>query len=179
MTTGRRLLVAQVGTSDPESFIREPGPTLINPLVRFMLIRGEAALPDPLILAVAVRPGGSDHGFELTLIGEMGGALRVLTPRPASHVSIQGGYFVGDLGRGRGYGYASWSFIWEDGAHYDRHRYEVRLYPFDERRGGFRRTVTMQSKGKYKTGEDALEELGLPRYLNLLDRFPAIADYRN
>jgi|GEM_PF-6283722 len=176
--TGRRLLSVPVGTSDPKSFVREPGNSLINPLVRFRVLR-VASLPDPLILAVAVRPGGSDHGFEATVVGEAGGRLRVLTTGRPPLVSIQGGVFVGDLGGGRGPGFAAWSFIWEDGAHYDAHRYLVRLYPFDPARAAFGRATTWRTKGKHRRGADALAELGLPRYENLLDDFPAISDYRN
>jgi hypothetical protein len=174
----RRLLTVPVGTSDRKAFVREPGDSLINPLVRFRVLKVEA-LPDPLVLAVAVRPGGSDHGFEATLIGEVNGRLRVLTPQPAPLVNLQGGFFVGDLGGGRGPGFAAWTFIWEDGAHYDEHRYLVRLYSFEPGRASFRGAITLRSQGKHLRGEDALAELGLPRYENLLDSFPAISDYRN
>jgi hypothetical protein len=175
---GRRLLAVTVGTSDREAFIREPGDSLINSLVRFRALHVEG-FPAPLVLAVAVRPGGSDHGFEATLVGEVNGRLKVLTPRPPPLVSLQGGVFVGDLGGGRGPGFAAWTFIWEDGAHYDEHRYLVKLYPLGPGRAGLRGATTMRSKGKHRRGADALAELGLPRYENLLDSFPAISDYRN
>jgi hypothetical protein len=176
--TGRRLLSVAVGTSDPKAFVREPGDSLINPLVRFRVLRG-TGLTDPLIFAVAVRPGGSDHGFETTLVAEAGGRLKPLALRPQPINNLQGGVFVGDLGGGRGHGLAVWSFIWEDGPHYGRHRYGVSLYPFDARRATFGSRRRLESKGAHDSGEGALEELGLPRYRNLLDDFPAIADYRN
>jgi len=176
--TGRRLLDVTAGASDPEAFIREPGGSLMNPFVSFRVLRVRG-LPDPLVLAVAVRPGGSDHGFEATVVGEAGGGLKVLTPADPPYVNIQGGFFVGDLGRGRGPGLVAWNFIWEDSAHYGDHRYEVRLYPFDPARAAFGLPVTLQSKRKHASGAAALAELGLPRYKNLLDDFPAIADYRN
>jgi hypothetical protein len=55
----------------------------------------------------------------------------------------------------------------------------VKLYPFDARRGVFRRAASLRSVRKHARAEDALEELGLPRYPNLLDNFPAIKEYRN
>jgi hypothetical protein len=179
-TTGRPLQVFTLGTSAPESYrpLDEPGVSLIDPFARFMPVSVEG-LPAPLVLAVAVRPGGSDHGFETTLVGERGASFRVLTPVPLL-TPIQGGVFVGDLGGGRGPGVAVWSFIWDENeAHYAEHRYEVKLYPFDARRGVFRRATAQRSKRKHRSGEDALEELGLPRYTNLLENFPAIKDYRS
>jgi hypothetical protein len=178
--TGRTLRTITLGTSAPETYrpLDEPGISLIDPFVRFMPLNVEG-LPAPLVLAVAVRPGGSDHGFETTLVGANGAGFRVLTPEPLL-TPIQGGVFVGDLGGKRGPGVAVWSFIWEDTeAHYTAHRYEVKLYPFDARRGVFRRSTMLRSKGKHQRGEDALEELKLPRYTNLLDNFPAIESYRN
>lgn len=178
--TGRRLQVFTLGTSAPETYrpLDEPGVSLIDPFVRFMPLNVEG-LPAPLVLAVAVRPGGSDHTFETTVVGAGGAGFRVLTPEPLQ-TSIQGGVFVGDLGGGRGPGVAVWGFIWgDDEAHYDEHRYQVKLYPFDARRGLFRRTASLRSKRKHGSAGDALEELGLPRYVNLLDNFPAIKDYRS
>lgn len=178
--TGGRPQAVTLGTSDPRSYrpLDEPGVSLIDPFVRFMPLNVEG-LPAPLVLAVAVRPGGSDHGFETTIIGARGATFRVLTPGPLL-TPIQGGVFVGDLGGRRGPGVAVWSFIWGDGeAHYAEHRYEVRLYPFDARRGVFRRAAVLASKRKHRSAEGALEELGLPRYPNLLENFPAIKDYRS
>ena len=178
--TKRPVRIVNLGTSDPESYrpTAEWGKSAIEPLARFMPLRVEG-FPSPLVLAVAVRPGGSDHGFESTLIGETNGALRVLTPRPLA-TYIQGGVFVGDLGGGRGPGAAVWTFVWGDGeAHYGAHQYDVRLYRYDRRRGVLRQASSLRSRRKHKSAEGALEELGLPRYKNLLDDFPAIKDYRS
>lgn len=177
--TGRALRTFHLGTSDPEAFKPDAGwgDSPIDPFVRFRALDVEG-LPRPLVFAVAVRPGGSDHTFETTLLGEAGRRLKVLTPEPLL-TSIQGGVFVGDLGGARGRGVAVWVFLWEDEAHYAAHRYEVRLYTYDARRTSFRRAAVLRSKGKHRQGADALEELGLPRYANLLDDFPALKDYRN
>ena len=177
--TGRALKIFNLGTSDPESFKPDAGwgDSPIDPFVRFRALDAEG-LPRPLVFAVAVRPGGSDHTFETTLVGEAGGRLKVLTREPLL-TSIQGGVFVGDLGGRYGRGVAVWVFLWEDEAHYAAHRYEVRLYAYDARRASFRRAAVLRSRRKHLRGVDALSELGLPRYTNLLDDFPAIKDYRN
>ena len=36
-----------------------------------------------------------------------------------------------------------------------------------------------RARRKHESGAAALEELGRPRYANLLDHFPALKDYRN
>lgn len=177
--TGRSLGVFNLGTSDPVAFKPDEGwgESPIDPFVRFRAL-DVGGLPRPLVFAVAVRPGGSDHTFETTLFGEAGGRLKALTPEPLL-TSIQGGVFVGDLGGKYGRGVAVWVFLWEDEAHYAEHRYEVKLYTYDARRATFRRAAVLRSKGKHRQGVDALAELGLPRYANLLDDFPALKDYRN
>lgn len=174
--TGRGLLSLPVGTSDARSFRIEPWETPMNPLVRFVVMSAPG-LPGPLVVAVAVKPGGTDHGFETSVVGEVGGRLKVLTNAPLVN-NIQGGVFVGDLGGGRGPGVAAWNFIWEEEAHYGAHRYEVRLLAFDARRGAFRSARPLRTKAKHASASDALAELGLPRYANLLDEWPAIKEYR-
>lgn len=177
-TTGRRLLTVTVGTSDPELFRPDPTPSPANPFVRFMKLDAEG-IPGPLIFAVAIRPGGSDHTFETTIIGESGARLKVFTPQPFL-TPIQGGVFIGQLGGRRGLGAAVWQFLWgDDEAHYAAHRYEVQLYRFNPRTRSFVKGPALRSRNKHESGQDALVELGLPRYTNLLDNFPAITDYRN
>jgi hypothetical protein len=174
--TGRRLLSLSVGASDARAYRIESYATPMNPLVRFKVLEA-AGLPGPLVFAVAVKPGGTDHGFETNLVAETGGRLKVLNSAPLTN-NIQGGVFVGDLGAGRGPGVAVWNFLWEEEAHYGAHRYEVRLLPFDARAASFRRGGRLRTKGKHANGRDALAELGLPRYANLLDEMPSIAEYR-
>ena len=174
--TGRRLLSLSVGASDARAYRIESYATPMNPLVRFKVLETEG-LPGPLVFAVAVKPGGTDHGFETNVIAEAGGRLKLLNASPLTN-NIQGGVFVGDLGGGRGPGVAVWNFLWGDEAHYGAHRYEVRLHPFDARTASFRRGRQLRTRGKHANGRDALAELGLPRYANLLDEMPSIAEYR-
>ena len=175
--TGRRLLSVRVGASDARAYRIESYATPMNPLVRFKVLE-TAGVPGPLVFAVAVKPGGTDHGFETNIIAEAGGRLKALNPAPLTN-NIQGGVFVGDLGAGRGPGVAVWNFLWGDEAHYGAHRYEVRLLPFDARTASFGRGRQLRTKGKHANGRDALAELGLPRYANLLDEMSSIHEYRS
>lgn len=160
--------------SDPRGFSPASGDSPESPFLRFKVLR-VGGLPQPLILSVAVTPGGSDCGFYATVIGEQHGSLRVLTPEPLD-TSILGGIHVGDLGGGRGAGAAVWHFIWDDGeGHYSEHRYEVKLYPFDSRRGRFVEGATLRTRGKHARREDALGELGL-KYTNLLQDMPDVSE---
>jgi hypothetical protein len=58
-------------------------------------------LPDPLLMVVAAGPGGSDSLWEMTLIGVVSGKIRPLW-KQTKGISNAGGFFVGDLGKGRG-----------------------------------------------------------------------------
>jgi hypothetical protein len=86
-----------------------------NPFLRFQVLR-PACFGPPLILAVAVVPGGSDHGFWAAVIGEVAGKLAVLTPSELS-LQVQGGLSLGHLNKRFGCGLVVWKFIWDDGAH--------------------------------------------------------------
>ena len=149
-----------------------------RPFLRLDVLRPDE-LASPLVIAAAVSPGGSGGGFCVVVVGEVGGRLKLLTPEPLTTSNI-GGVFVGDLGRGRGFGAAAWDFIWDfdDGeSHYAPHRYEVQQYAFDRRRGRFRRGPKLRSRGKYAChGEGALEELGLA-YTNLLEDIPDVSAF--
>ncbi|HEX6624459.1 MAG TPA: hypothetical protein VF064_12160, partial [Pyrinomonadaceae bacterium] len=82
--TGRRLLSFSVGSSDARAYRIESYETPMNPLVRFKVLEA-AGLPGPLVFAVAVKPGGTDHGFETNIIAEAGGRLKLLTPAPLTN----------------------------------------------------------------------------------------------
>ena len=151
--------------------------SISNPFLRFRILRIEG-LPQPLIFAVTVTPGGSGHGFYAMLIGEVGGRLKVLTEEPLG-TSNQGGIYVGDLGAGRGFGAAVWETTWDydSECHYCPHRYEVALYPFDSRRKRFVKGRVLKSQRQYGGhGDGALGELRL-RYTDLLQDMPDVSDY--
>lgn len=80
----------------------------------------------PLLAVTALEPGGSGNNFKHVLLAYEGG-IRPLAPMDLQH-SNMGGFYVGELGRGRGPGLVLWDAIWEDGAHYAPHRYRVTTY---------------------------------------------------
>lgn len=49
----------------------------MSPFVRFRVVRA-AGLPEPLLSLVAVTPGVSGYRFRASLIGGVGGRLKVL-----------------------------------------------------------------------------------------------------
>jgi len=143
---------------DAEDVLKPQGDSPItDPFLRFGVIRA-AGLPSPLLLAVGVSPGGSDHGFWAVIIGEVSGQLKVLTQELFTH--IQGGFYLGYLNKKLGYGLVSWKFVWDDGAHYDLHPYEVEVFTLQGDR--FVRRQKYVSKKKYEdNGIGAVRELGI------------------
>ena len=162
--------------SDLSYYPREGGGGL-NPFVRFEVVWVAGARHGPVVLAVAVTPGGSDCAFEALIIGVRDGRIEVMHDEPL-FTNIQGGVYVGDLGRGRGPGAVVWGFLWETGCHYCAHRYEVRVFTFDSKKLWFEAGPVFRSKGRYEgQGEGALAELGL-RYRDLLKEMSDVSDYR-
>ena len=146
---------------------------ITDPFLRFGVIRA-AGLPSPLILAVGVSPGGSDHGFWAVVIGEVSGQLKVLT-RKELFTHIQGGYYIGYLNKKFGYGLVAWKFVWDDGAHYDLHPYEVEVFTL--RGGRFERRQKYVSRKKYEdNGIGAVRELGI-NARDLRRRVPRLKEY--
>jgi hypothetical protein len=145
----------------------------LNPFLRFRGIRAKG-FNSPLILAVAVAPGGSDHAFFGVVIGEIEGNLVVLT-RPSLFTSVQGGFFLGYLNKHLGYGLISWRFLWNEGAHYDYHRYEIEFYKLKGNR--FVRQRRYDSKRRYYgDGSEALRELGIKAFDQRVG-IPKMKDY--
>jgi hypothetical protein len=172
----KAISTIDLGTSEPDVFKPHPEDKYTRPFLRFKVlsVRG---IPTPLILAVAVAPGGSDTIFESSIVGNVNGEIRVLTPEPLTN-NVQGGVYVGYLGKRWGTGAAVWNFLWEDGAHYEQHRYEVKLYPFDVKTVGFQKGKVLTSRRKYTgRGAGALAELRLP-YRDLLKSIPITEKYR-
>lgn len=137
-----------------------------------------AGLPQPLIAAVAVTPGGSGHGFTLELIGLVGGKFERLSRKPL-YTSNIGGFHIGPLGDGR-IKVTVWDFIWaNDEAHYDPHRYEFELYGFNpktKRLFLMRRRRSTQKYDHPNWGKDAAREFGL-EVRNLLEEIPDFKTY--
>jgi len=126
--SGEILLTHTITAADDADILKptaDQGPAF-NPFLRFQVLQ-PACFHSPLILAVAVSPGGSDHGFWVAVIGAVEGKLAVLTPSNVL-LQVQGGLYPGYLNKQLGCGFATWKFVWDDGSHYDQHHYEVELY---------------------------------------------------
>jgi hypothetical protein len=177
-TTGHFLYSISVGSSEPDIFRIDEDTSSSSPdlknlgpskLIYFVL---DSKAQPTAVLAVAMYTGGSDCEYVPALVGPIGGKLTSwLQQEPV--VNGQGGFYVGDLGGRRGFGLAAWSFIWEDGAHWGSHRYNVRLYRVDPESGTSSLVFKADTKRKYVSGIDALKEFGL-RYQNILSKSPAL-----
>lgn len=177
VSTGRELFAFDYKDEAKEFYKPEDFNSLINAFLRFRTVSVED-LPSPLVLGVAVNPGGSDHGFMTHVFGEDGGVFKRLTPE-SLHTAIAGGVHLGDLGAERGKGVALWNSVWaDDEAHTAPHRYEVRLYPYDAASRTFVKGETLVTKNKHAGDRAALDELKLSFFINQLDLVSGIEEYR-
>ena len=86
----------------------------------------------PFLFVTTFGPGGSACHYD-HLILAYGGRMDAddgvlpLAPMPLAHDNMDG-LFVGNLGRGRGYGLVTWSALWNGDGHYSPHPYEIVTY---------------------------------------------------
>lgn len=140
-----------------------------NPKLRFKVISIKG-IPNPLVIAMAMAPGGSDCFWEAAAIGAVDGKLKELTTERLT-TAEQGGFFFGNLGRGRGPGAAVWKFIWaDDEGHGGSHQYEVKLYTWNKAGGRFEWNRVFRTKGKFDSGEAALHGSNL-HFVDIRDSF--------
>ena len=144
----------------------------LQPFLRFQVVRVKE-MPSPMILAVAVVLSGSDHAFYGNVIAEVDGKLRVLAKSPL-FLNVQGGLHLGYLNKSLGYGLASWTFVWDEGAHYDYHPYKIDLYTIRQGRLILRRHYV--SRKRYLDGVEALQEFGI-KARDLRRTIPKMRDY--
>ena len=171
---GKLLFSQQLGIDQPQLFRAKPLENTQgqeNPLVHYLKVAGPAP-GQPAILAIAVYKGGSDCEYEGTLIGEHQGKLKSFLAKQVGN-NAEGGMYVGDLGSGRGYGLASWNFVWDASteSHADAHRYQVRLYRFDSTSGSMVLFFDKTTASKFGDPKKALGAFGLT-YRNVLPSFP-------
>jgi hypothetical protein len=157
-----RAVLFRSAITDSDGWLKPTMDEFTQPFLRFREVRS-ADFPSPLIMAVAVRPGGSDNGFYLAVFGEINGMITRLTEKPID-TAIQGGYYLGFLNRKLGYGLVSWCFDWDFDAserHYDEHHYSMTVYSL--RRGKFRKKLSYFSKRRYDPDHSSkpLRELGI------------------
>jgi hypothetical protein len=101
----------------------DPGNFLYGAATEFKVYH-ISGLPDPLLMVVALGPGGSDNRWEMMLIGVVSGKIqRLWRSKPLRNA---GGFFVGDLGKGRGLGFAQWD--WSPWQNPDTARYAIQFY---------------------------------------------------
>jgi hypothetical protein len=154
ISSGEDLLEAYVH-SDMESY-DDDHPDM-NPTLKFTVKR-ITGLPNPLVIAVAMNPGGSDDGWESFAVGAVNGRLQQLT---FEHLQINddGGFFFGNLGGGIGLGAAQYDSVWgEDESHPPPHRYEIKLYKWNGRR--FEWEKVLRTRAQYNCAHDGIRALG-------------------
>jgi hypothetical protein len=159
-------LLFQSSTEDPDGFLKPEADTdLTQPFLRFREVRSPG-FQSPLLMAVAVQPGGSDNGFYLTTFGEINGKFVRLTDRSID-TAIQGGYYLGFLNQRLGFGLISWCFVWDfrksdpHEEHYGQHYYKMTMYSLQN--GKFHKILSRISKRKYDSEQSVrpLRELGI------------------
>ena len=148
--------------TDPDGWLKLTDDEVSQPFLRFREVRSPG-FPTPLIMAVAVYPGGSDDGSYLAVFGEANGRFARLTDKLVD-TAVQGGFYLGFLNRKFGYGLVSWCFDWNFDAsegHYDYHHYSMQVYTLHD--GKFRRVLSATSKRRYDTNHSSrpLLELGI------------------
>jgi len=117
----------------------------------------------PLLIVTTFQLGGSACGVEHLVLGYRGkfirGAqdLRVLAPMRLRH-SESGGFYVGDLGKGRGPGLAIWDALSEGEAHLVPHRYQMIIYRWIN--GRFSGPTVLTTRRKVGDGDDPPQMLG-------------------
>ena len=129
-----------------------------------------AKLGDQAVLVLtAMSPGGSSIGFDHVVLGYDQDGVFALAPRRLTHSNMDG-FHVGDLGRGRGEGLMLWTAIWGDEAHYDPHRYRVRIYRW--RGDHFVGPEVWTTRKRYDPDpSDVAKVLGLPQDQTDSERF--------
>ena len=127
----------------------------------------------PLVVSIGMNPGGSDCGWEATIAGVVNGRLEELTHEHLQ-TSNEGGFFIGDLGNGVGFGTAQWDFVWgEYESHVSPHRYQITLYKWNGWRFEWHRVF--RTRAKHTSGRAALRASGL-NYTDIRKSFPEWSD---
>ncbi len=111
---------------------------------------------NPLIIAVASSPGGSDIHFESTIIGFVNGQIQEVL---AKHIesSSQDALCIENMDENQKASLVLFHFLWEE-AHYEPHRYEATSFVRDG--NVFKQVNVKQTKKKHSDWEGAAAELG-------------------
>lgn len=121
---------------------------------------------DPLLIAIAASPGGSDSHYEIAVIGVMNGQIAELCP---THIeaNLLDSLCLVTLGSDNGMALVFFKFQWEDETHYAPHRYKATIYKITDT--GLLVKGTLESSGKYSSWQGAANEMGIKAHYNLLE----------
>jgi len=90
------LLAANVGGgTEWSSPIDDSDPSWVANRISFIVLH-RPGLPDPLVVALAMSPGGSDCRYRVALFGEVQGHVAELTPELSDHLTRGGDLLVRD-----------------------------------------------------------------------------------
>jgi hypothetical protein len=143
-----------------------------HPKLRFKAISIKG-FPTPLVVGIAINPGASDSAWQAVAFGVVDGQLQLLTFE-TMETSDDGGFFFGDLGHGLGLGAAQWDFVWgEDEPHPPPHKYEMKLYKWNERRFEWERVI--RTRRQYNSARAALRAYRF-KFVDFRGLFPEWAD---
>jgi hypothetical protein len=172
-----RKVIFRRQITDPDGSLKPNDDEFAQPFLRFGVVHSEG-ISTPLIMAVAVRPGGSDHLFTLVVFGALNGKMAPLSNVPIE-TNIQGGFYFGFINRKLGYGIVSWCFDWDfdnSEGHYDYHHYTTDIYTMSG--GRFRKIATARSRRKYGPANSyrAPRELGI-RATDIRRKIPDLKEF--
>jgi hypothetical protein len=124
------------------------------------LVRADMLGSQPVAVITTELHGGSGNGFRHILLAASDNSLRRIDQPDFAH-SNMGGFYVGDLGGGRGQGVVVWDAEWKAGAHYDPHPYRFTFYRWNGK--SFAAPEVLVTKEAYPATPDAAPTgLGFP-----------------
>ncbi|MFL6228797.1 MAG: hypothetical protein ACJ741_08460 [Pyrinomonadaceae bacterium] len=129
-----------------------------NPWLRFRVLHIKG-VPNPLIVAASVTPAADHDDWKSAAVGVVNGRFVNLTSEQLEGTD-QGGFYYGDLGRGRGFGAISWNFVWGNESHPDPHQYELKVYTWNPKTASLEWHQVLRTRGKFDDGEEAVRSLG-------------------
>lgn len=129
-----------------------------NPCLRFRVLHIKG-LPDPLVVAASITPAADHDDWKSFAIGVVNGKFVDLASEQLEGTD-QGGFYYGDLGRGRGTGAVSWNFVWGNESHPAPHQYEVKIYKWNPKTASFEWSQVLRTRTKFEDGEKAVRSLG-------------------
>jgi hypothetical protein len=106
----------------------------------------------PVVMITTESHGGSGNGFKHVLVAASDNSLSRIDQPDFAH-SNMGGFYVGDLGGGRGSGAVVWNAEWNAGAHYDPHPYRFTFYRWNGK--SFAAPEVLVTKEAYPAKPDA------------------------